>query len=276
MADPYLAIYNHNGYGDLSIVNYTLPDTLKGQAAEDVPGTRILGIAQGLAGGAPVTFEHLFDAFKDHVVRGSWSWTPAAGGWNCHGLLDDTKKSGECKHFAQALWFLARCPAPYGLGLRNDQVDQSKSYKGENGEGFVSSHPGVVLGLSSNVRPVAGGAPTPLYYWIDHKTVKYNDRYWDPCYMLVYDRESDMAAYQLTGSYARTDVDALWDTTDMKTLNLQTEGKTAEKATRNNRFFYFRRMSAAEQLGGRSLEGPISETELETRRMASVGLRIAR
>ena len=276
MADPYLAIYNHNGYGSTSIVNYTLPDSLFGKPTEDVPGTGIMKVCSDLAGDAPMTFDHLFEAFKDHRVRGGWTWQPAAGGWNAYGLLDGSKKTGECKHFAQALWFLARCPAPYGLGLRNDEVGQSKSYKGANGEGFVSNHPGVFLGLSSNVRPVPGGAAAQLYYWVDHKTVKYNDRFWDPCYMALYDNESDMAAYELTGEYARTDKDEAWDSGDMKTLHLQTEGKTAEKATRNGRFFYFRRMSVAEQVGARALEGPISETLLETRRMSSAGLRIAK
>lgn len=274
MADPYLAIYNHNGYGSLTIASYTLPESLVDQPAEDVPGTRIMAIARGHAGTGPLTFEHLFEAFKDHVVRGGWVWQPAAGGWNCHGLLDDTKKSGECKHFAQALWFLARCPAPYGLGLRNDQVEHSKSYKGEHNEGFVSHHPGIFLGLSSNVRPT-GAAATPLYYWIDHKTVKYNDRFWDPCYMAIYDRESDMAAYHLTGKYGRTDKDAAWDPGELKTLSLQTEGKTAEKATRGGRFFYFRRLGTVEQVGSRALEGPLSETDLELRRSSGV-LRMAK
>lgn len=273
MAEPYLAIYNENGYGDINKQLYTLPPALQNKPAQDVAGVQILAVARRIAGGDP-TFDHLFEAFKDNLVRGAWQWNPAGGGWNSWGLLDGTKLAGECKHFAQNLWFLARCPAPYGLGLRRDQIDHSKTYAGATGEGFISNHNGTFLGLRSNVRAAAGYGGTPLYYWADHKTVKYNDRFWDPCYMVTYDAEADMAAYQLTNVYARTDVDGLWDQGNMQTLGLQAEGKTAEKATRNNRYYYFRRMAAVEQVAGRAFEGPITETDLEVRRMRGQGLRV--
>lgn len=276
MPTPYLKIYNHNGFCD-NRENFAAPDDVDSEVGSDgVAGRLIMAKATELADGDDLTFQHLFQAFNATDLRGSWTWQPAGGGSDMTGLLDGTKTSGECLHFANALYFLARCPAPWGLGLTATDVPRPKTYKGTDGEGFISEHNGVFLGLGRNVMAAPGYAGQPLYYWANHKTVQYADRWYDICYRTSYASPADMASYHLTGKYGRTDKDEVWDPGDMSTLNLQAEGKTAEKSKRHGRYYYFRRMSQQQQLANAaSFEGPITETALEVRRMNSQGLRMA-
>lgn len=275
MANPYSRIWHHNGQ-DINKNIYTLPDDMINPPFEDCPGRRIIARTAAIAGIANMTFAHLFAAYTEVQFTQNWTWQPAAGGWDSVGALDGTKVIGECMHFARNLWFLARAPAPWGLGLGRDQISTS-TYKGATQEGFVSQHGGVFLHLASNVVAAPGYAGPALYYWVDHKTVLYNAQYWDPCYVATYAAEANMALYQLTGKYARTDADEAWDPANMGTLNLQTSGKTAEKATRNGRYFYFRRVGAMEGKGPHiALEGPIDETRLELMRMAARGINLVR
>ncbi|MGK4003596.1 hypothetical protein WMF31_13280 [Sorangium sp. So ce1036] len=275
MANPYQRIWEHNGR-DPDKDAYTLPTDMVLPSHDDCPGRRIIARTAAHAGQNAMTFAHLFAAFTEARFTQHWTWQPASGGWNTYGLLDDTKTRGECLHFAKNLWFLARAPAPWGLGLSRDQI-RTSTYKGAAGEGFVSAHNGIFLNLRANVAAAQGYVGAPLYCWADHKTVLYNGQYWDPCYVTQYAAEANMALYQLTGRYVRTDSDGVWDLNNRTTLGLQTEGKTAEKATRNGRYFYFRRVVPRENRGAHiSFEGPIDETRLELMRSASRGIRLVR
>lgn len=265
MANPYRRIWDHNG-ADLSKAMLTLPDDLL-QNLEDAPGRQIMARCSAIAAGRAMTFPDLFAAFTEVQFTQHWAWRPNAGGWDHYGLLDGTKVAGECQHFARNLLFLARAPAPYGLGLGAGAVSVGQSYKGSSNNGFVAVHNGIFLGLRSNVAPAPNYAGPPLYVWENHKTVQWNGRFWDPCYVTSYAPESAMAAYQSTNVTVRTDADGLWNPVDPTTASKFLEGKTAEKATRNGRIYYFRRVAATENRGAHiAYEGPIDETRLEIMR----------
>jgi hypothetical protein len=270
MANPYKAIWDHNG-NDKD--RFTLPDNLQ---QEDCPGLRIMARATQIAAGNAVTFRNLFDAFMEQQFRVNWVWQPNAGGSNNHGLLDGSKLSGECLHFARNLWFLSRVPAPWGLGLDRDQIRTSE-YKGATNNGFASRHPGVFLQLRANVAGLPGYAGPALYVWENHKTVLYQGTYYDACYGVTYNNEADMAAYQGTDRTVRTDMAGLYDVAKDPGWQIRNGGKTAEKFTSNGRIFYFRVPGLTENLGaGVKYQGPIDETRLELMRQNAQGLRIVR
>lgn len=271
MANPYKRIWDANP----SIDSIKLPEDMLEAPIEDCTGRQILVRAFALAGGVP-TFPHLFAAFTEVQFTRNWVWNPSSGGGsNPYGLLDGTKLSGECLHFAKNLWFLARAPAPYGLGLARDVVTTSK-YEGATGNGFVAAHNGTFLTLRPNIVAAQGYQGTPLYSWGDHKTVRWNNLFWDPCYVTTYAAEANMAVYQGTNVTVRTDDDGLLPTGPTG-LTLLNQGKAAEKATLNGRIFYFRQVGTHEGRGAHiRYEGPISETKLELIRSAARGIRITR
>lgn len=267
MSNAYAQIYAHNA-GVAANVAWTLPPSISPNSMPDGLGYKLLQRAGALAGLADTTFEHLFKAFCDEQFRAGWVWKPAGGGFASGALLDGTKLTGECQHFALNLLTLARAPQPYGMGLVNVE---KVNYPGANDQGFVAVHNGTHMTLKSNVLPLPDQPGDRLYFWENHKVIKWNNQYWDPCYRTEpYNAVADMARYELTGEHVRTDKTGVWDSADLESYN---KGCTAEKATYKGRFFFFRRQSASEaQETGCSLEGPISETELEIMRRKAQGI----
>ncbi len=174
-----------------------------GQPDPDSPGQKILALAVQRSGNFDATtVADLYQAFLDTPLRTAWEWRPAGSGYsaNRYGVLDGTKLFGECKHFAYALWTLARAPKPFGLGLPHSQV-KLEVYTGALGHGFVSPHGRRYLRLSKNVKRPPGNTDR-LYYWENHKTVSFNNVYYDICYETTYVAEAAMALYTLTNVYA--------------------------------------------------------------------------
>jgi hypothetical protein len=238
MATQYELIYNENS-SNLTAEHLKLPAAI-GSPDASLPGQKILT----LAGGPGATFRELYDAFLVTPERVGWEWRPSGSGYsaNRYGILDGTKLFGECLHFAYALWMLARAPKPFGLGLPHSQV-QVSSYKGATGQGFVSQHGHRYLKLSKNVKRPPGNLDR-LYYWENHKTVFYQNLFYDICYMTTYSQESDMAAYMLTGDYAKLELPEL-----------------AEQASRvpDQSKFWFRRIQPSDHITNprRSWIGPL-------------------
>lgn len=269
MANPYQRIWENNQDVNTQL---KLPQDMLGADPEDSPGRRILVRAFALASPNMPTFQHLYTAFIEQQFQQNWTWNPSASsGSNAYGLLDGTKLSGECLHFAKNLWFLARAPAPYGLGISHNDVSTYK-YEGATGNGFVSEHNGTFMGLRPNVTPTLGYLGAPLYSWGDHKTVRWNAQLWDPCYKKIYANAAAMALYEGTNVTVRTDADSLLPM-GMEAMTIINQGKSAEKTTRNARYYYFRRVALTEGRGAHiHYEGPIDETKLELMRMSSRGL----
>lgn len=242
--------------------NFKLPEDI-GNPDPSSPGQQILNLAISYTGSLDATrVEHLYRAFLETPLRLHWEWRPSGEGYsaNRYGVLDGSKKFGECKHFALALWGLARAPKPFGLGLTHSQV-QWVNYPGALGNGFVSNHDHRFLELSKNVKRPDGNLDR-LYYWENHKTVRYNSVYYDVCYGTTYDNQSNMELYVLTGIYAP-------------------EGPTkmlAEKARRvaDGRYFWFKRLQPSDNVTNphRAWLGPIDETTFEVKYASSKELRV--
>lgn len=185
----------------------------------------------------------------------AWEWRPAGSGYSANrfGVLDGSKLFGECKHFAFALWLLARAPKPFGIGLPHPQITL-EIYKGESGNGFVSNHDRPCLQLSKNVK-IPPGNIDRLYYWENHKAVLFNSVYFDVCYETTYANEQNMAVYTLTGGYACNIPDR--------------PGFVAEKARRNadGRYFWFKRLEPSDNVSNpdRTWLGPIDQTTFDVK-----------
>ena len=255
MANQYELIANAN-VGNPAAENLVLPPGI-GSPDASSPGQKILT----LAGGPDATFRELYDAFLVTPERVGWEWRPTGQGHSANrfGIADGSKLFGECMHFAYALWMLARAPKPFGLGLPHSQV-QVSTYTGETGQGFVSQHAHRYLKLSKNVKRPPGNQDR-LYYWENHKTVRFQSLYYDVCYQTIYTQESDMASYMLTGRYAQLPPPGL-----------------AEMAKRipDGRFFWFRRIVASDHVTNprRSWLGPIDETTFETQHKGPSAIKI--
>lgn len=260
MPDQYERISNFNPAQDAE--NFNLPPNI-GAPDLNSPGQKILAFAGQIAGlGNQVTVADLYQAFLGTKLRPSWEWRPAGSGYsaNRYGILDGTKLFGECKHFAYALWTLARVPPPFGLGLPHSQV-KLETYTGALGHGFVSAHPRRFLQLSKNVKRPPGNLDR-LYYWENHKTVSFNNVYYDICYETTYPAEAAMALYTLTNVYAPP------GPTQM----------VAEMAVRisNGRNFWFKRIQPSDNVINprRTWLGPIDETTFETKYLKPSGLNV--
>jgi len=250
LSNLYEKIVNANP--DYNVENLVLPKDI-GNPDPDSPGQKILADAlRGGGGRATTTVADLYQAFLNTPLRAEWEWRPRGSGYsaNRYGILDGSKLYGECLHYAYALWLLARAPWPFGLGCTHTQV-KTHSYKGEKNEGFVSNHNGVFLKLEKNVHP-ANGSPTHLYYWENHKTVSFNNVFYDICYGTTYNTEPLMAGYTLTGIF--TDINGPSGTL------------FAEKAKRNDGlYFWFRRIQPSDGIANdkRSYIGPVDETTFD-------------
>ena len=150
MSNLYEKIINANP--NLEAENLVLPPGI-GNPDPSSPGQQILALALQRTGNIVATgVDDLYNAFTTTPLRVSWEW-PAGTGYSANrfGVLDGSKLFGECKHFACALWLLARAPQPFGLGLTHSQV-KLEVYTGESGKGFVSNHSRRYLQLSKNVK----------------------------------------------------------------------------------------------------------------------------
>jgi hypothetical protein len=141
----------------------------------------------------PRDLNDLFNKFVTYIHGpNGFRWNGSAGGATGHPLLDNNKKEGECAMFARAFMILAIAPKPYGLGLNKTDFELA-SYSGPNKKGFVSNHPVTgVVGLMPNVTGQA------LYFWMNHKVVKYQNRYYDVMYNVTYNSLKDMTAYAVS------------------------------------------------------------------------------
>jgi hypothetical protein len=240
MANQYELIASAN-VSNPNAENLVLPPGI-GSPDASSPGQKILT----LAGGPGTTFQNLYQAFLNSPERVGWQWIPSGqgSGWNRSGILDGTKLTGECKHFAMALWMLARAPQPFGLGLPHSEVKDCV-YKGDTGNGFVSEHHHRYLKLSKNVKRPLGNQDR-LYYWENHKTVFYQSLYYDICYMTTYTQEADMASYMLTGRYAKLQ---------------QPEMAELAVRVRDGHRFWFRRIQPGDHIENprRNWIGPLEE-----------------
>jgi hypothetical protein len=275
LPNPYRQIVAHNGitYDAIQVViDLTLPPALAGAPAPACPGTTMLNAAAA-NGHYFDPFLKLFHSFSDPANQGGWTWQGSAGGHTLSGLLDtgaDAKPTGECLHFVENLYTLCRAPAPFGLGMRANEVLIPPKYEGAHGEGFVSAHPGVFINLPSNVLSPPGYAGPQLYLWANHKVlwIQSRDVYYDPCYRTNYQNLSDMAMYQIVGKEVQMNPNET-------VMTAFAEGRVAYKTERAGRLFYFRMRSTAEQAGNPArFEGPLTETQFEVRRQAAVGLRV--
>jgi hypothetical protein len=263
MANQYERIKNHNP--DFRVENLGLPADI-GAPDALAPGQIILAAAALRAANGVPTFLNLYQEFLETKLRAEWEWRPSGSGYSANygGILDGTKKFGECLHFAYALCFLARAPQPFGLGMTHSEV-KTDVYKGEYGEGFVSNHDQIYLQLRKNVARFGTNAED-LYYWADHKTVLYGSVYYDICYGTTYADRSLMAVYMLTGRTAE-------EKNGANQLVLYAE---LAKSVAANRFFWFKRVNDTDgpvPLGCNYI-APIDETTFEKARLALKGMTV--
>ena len=167
-----------------------IKDSLKSLVGpvDNLPGLKIMNSVP-----KPINFQQLFAAFVTYIHHpgNGYSWNGHVPGGSAYKLLDGDIKSSECATFANAFMMLAWAPQPYGLGLPKAQLTL-ESYSGRATLGFVSDHPvGGVLGLQANVTG------QHLYFWANHKVVKYQNRFYDVMYNTSYGQKEDMAIYQV-------------------------------------------------------------------------------
>ncbi|MCJ9429038.1 hypothetical protein [Kordiimonas marina] len=132
-----------------------------------------------------------------------WTWSPVDRG-NYYDLLDGVLDRGECNLPAHALRGLLRFAMPYGFNQAENNFAVNE-YTGTYHQGFIATHTNQVMGLSANTwRP--NGTAAGFYNWENHKTLVYNNQYYDPSYgtsqggLGYYANEADMAVAQIRGS----------------------------------------------------------------------------
>jgi hypothetical protein len=253
MAEQYKQLIEQNP--NFKVENLVLPPSI-GAPDADSPGQKILTAAVTKAGGrSSVTFQHVWEEFRTNDLRTGWEWRPSGSGHsaNLYGILDGTKLFGECRHFANALCLLVRAPWPFGLGLPHSETHVDL-YEGDiNAKGFISPHDGTFLRLTKNIAPSPANNDD-LYLWENHKTVFYQEVYYDVCYRTTYTSRRFMASYQLPG--VEITVPAASPTNTFY----------AEKARRTDgRYSWFKRITPSDNIAtpGRAYVGPIDETSFE-------------
>ncbi len=135
--------------------------------------------------------------FHQYLVQSGWQWAPGIAGNSLRRgaeLLDGTANQGECGYVANALAYLINAPAPYGFGVGGAEVFR---YTGSKHKGFISPLANALPGLQPNINLPVGGTLNGYYFWDNHKVVKFNGRYYDPCYNTVYDYCGLMTAASL-------------------------------------------------------------------------------
>lgn len=154
----------------------------------NLPGMRILNSMP-----KPANLQQLFQAFVTYIHHpgNGYTWNGRAPGGSGYKLLDGDVKSSECATFANGFMMLAWAPQPYGLGLSKAELGL-EGYSGRARQGFVSAHPmGGVMGLQANV------AGQQLYFWENHKVIKYQNRFYDVMYNTTYAQKEDMAHFHV-------------------------------------------------------------------------------
>lgn len=170
------------------------------------PGGRTINgqVLGGLNHGNVLAFSNRFhDTLAHHDL---WTWNPfIPGEWEGHGcrVADGDINAGECAMLAQALFVLLTYPNPYGFNedAGNFEVRQ---YHGANNHGFIVRHQNAPFHLDANIYNV-GGHRVDYYLWSNHKTLRYNGRFYDPSYGTsqggqgFYANEDAMATAQIQG-----------------------------------------------------------------------------
>lgn len=177
------------------------------------PGGQIINnqVLGGLNHGNVLAFSN-----RVHAVLagppGLWTWNALLPGeWEANGcqLLDGVRDEGECAMPAQALFVLLTYPNPYGFNQAADNFE-IRQYHGARNNGFIAAHANTPFNLAPN-NYGADGVARNYYIWSNHKTLRYNGRYYDPSYSTTqggpgyYDNEADMAVAQIYGEIQQGD-----------------------------------------------------------------------
>jgi hypothetical protein len=173
-----------------------------GNALSTSPGGRtMLTCTQNGWNPVPRYLANIVNALHEELKRANWQWNPSQpGGADARTVLDGTRTSGECKWLAGALRALLVAPPPYGFGLNKNDVSIVE-YTGAHGDGFIAEHdvkPRGWFGLQPNVYSPQYHGYLNLYYWPNHKVVKYGHAYLDVCYNKVYQSLDAMAEAHLS------------------------------------------------------------------------------
>lgn len=137
--------------------------------------------------------------------NGYWTWNPAAPGNGANAgcrLLQGDIQQAECAAVAYAFMLALTTNNPYGLQQAAINFAVS-TYNGANHQGFIATH-APILNLDPNIYNPANGNPVNLYCWLDHKTVVWNNTYYDACYDTSYANEALMATAEVLRSIAFT------------------------------------------------------------------------
>lgn len=143
------------------------------------------------------------NAFHQILANGGyWTWNPSAPGngtfAGCRTLQGDIQQA-ECAAVAHAFNVALTAINPYGLQQAANNFTVSTYSGAYNNQGFIANH-APILNLNPNIYNPTTGNAVNLYCWQDHKTVTWNNTYYDACYDTSYANEADMAAAEVMQS----------------------------------------------------------------------------